>query len=127
MFTGIVEETGTVEQIKPAAKSIQLTVRTGICGRGLKLGASLAMCGAGFGFFQTPNNRAMLGAAPKARSGGAGGLQATARLLGHTNGTTIMALCFQLAGLGGPKLALSFGMVFAVLAAGFSLSRRKLR
>ena len=45
MFTGIVEETGTVEQIKPAAKSIQLTVRTGICGRGLKLGASLAING----------------------------------------------------------------------------------
>ena len=45
MFTGIVEETGTVERIKPAAKSIQLTVRTGLCGRGLKLGASLAING----------------------------------------------------------------------------------
>ncbi len=93
----------------------------------LLLGASLALCGAGFGFFQTPNNRTMLGAAPKARSGGAGGLQSTARLLGHTNGTTIMALCFQVAGAGGPKLALAFGIVFALLAAGFSLSRRNLR
>jgi riboflavin synthase len=45
MFTGIVEETGTVELIKPAAKSIELTVRTKVCGRGLKLGASLAVNG----------------------------------------------------------------------------------
>lgn len=45
MFTGIVEETGVVERIKPTAKSIQLTVRTGICGKGLKLGASLAVNG----------------------------------------------------------------------------------
>jgi len=45
MFTGIVEETGTVEQIKPGAKSIQLTVRANVCGRGLKAGASLAING----------------------------------------------------------------------------------
>jgi riboflavin synthase len=45
MFTGIVEETGIVEQIKPCAKSIQLTVRTKVCGRGLKNGASLAING----------------------------------------------------------------------------------
>jgi riboflavin synthase len=45
MFTGIVEETGTVERIKPAEKSIELTVRVGVCGRGLKMGASLAING----------------------------------------------------------------------------------
>jgi riboflavin synthase len=45
MFTGIVEETGTVERIKPAAKSIELTVRARLCGRGLKVGASLAING----------------------------------------------------------------------------------
>ena len=45
MFTGIVEETGTVERINPTEKSIELTVRTSICGRGLKLGASLAVNG----------------------------------------------------------------------------------
>ena len=45
MFTGIVEETGTVQSIKPAAKSIELTVRTRISGRGLKLGDSLAVNG----------------------------------------------------------------------------------
>jgi riboflavin synthase len=45
MFTGIVEETGTIERIKPAAKSIELTVRAKLCARGLKVGSSLAING----------------------------------------------------------------------------------
>ena len=45
MFTGIVEESGTVERIKPTAKSIQLTVRAGKIARGLKLGDSMAING----------------------------------------------------------------------------------
>jgi len=45
MFTGIVEEAGTVERIKPTAKAIQLTVRAQVCGRGLKVGSSLAVNG----------------------------------------------------------------------------------
>jgi len=34
-----------VERIKPTAKSIELTVRAGVCAKGLKLGASLAING----------------------------------------------------------------------------------
>ena len=45
MFTGIVEEAGIVERIKPAAKSIELTIRTTKCGRGMKIGDSLAVNG----------------------------------------------------------------------------------
>jgi riboflavin synthase len=45
MFTGIVEEAGTVEAIRPAPKAIQLTVRAHTVGRGLKLGASVAVNG----------------------------------------------------------------------------------
>ena len=45
MFTGIVEETGRVERVKPAAKAIELTVRVNVCGRGLKVGDSLAVNG----------------------------------------------------------------------------------
>jgi len=45
MFTGIVEEAGTVERIRPTAKSIELTVRAGVTGRGLKTGGSLAVNG----------------------------------------------------------------------------------
>ncbi len=45
MFTGIVEETGTVERIEPTSKSIALTIRTGFTGRTLKVGSSLAING----------------------------------------------------------------------------------
>jgi riboflavin synthase len=45
MFTGIVEETGTVERIKPAAKSIELTIRATVTARGMKIGDSLAING----------------------------------------------------------------------------------
>ena len=45
MFTGIVEETGTVESITPTPRSIELTVRPRLCARGLKVGASLAVNG----------------------------------------------------------------------------------
>lgn len=45
MFTGIVEEAGTVESIKPTAQSIRLTVRAGLLVRGLKFGASVAVNG----------------------------------------------------------------------------------
>jgi riboflavin synthase len=45
MFTGIVEETGRVEGIKHAAKSIELTIRATITATGLKTGDSLAING----------------------------------------------------------------------------------
>jgi len=45
MFTGIVEEAGVVERIKPTPKSIELTVRTAKCGQTLKIGDSLAVNG----------------------------------------------------------------------------------
>lgn len=45
MFTGIVEETGTVEKIQRGTKSILLTVRAENSARGLKTGGSLAVNG----------------------------------------------------------------------------------
>ena len=45
MFTGIVEEAGVVEKIKPTGKSIEMTVRAGLCGRGAKVGDSVAVNG----------------------------------------------------------------------------------
>jgi DHA2 family multidrug resistance protein-like MFS transporter len=55
----------------------------------------MALCGAGYGLFQSPNNRTMLGSAPRDRSGAAGGMLATARLLGQTAGATGVALLFH--------------------------------
>ena len=83
----------------------------------------MLVCGAGFGFFQSPNLRALMSAAPPARSGGASGTIATSRLLGQTGGAALVALCFGLSATGGPVLALVLGAAFAGGAAVVSFSR----
>src|ERR1035438_8768550 len=45
MFTGIVEEAGVIEKITPTEKSIEMSVRAGVCGRGVKVGGSVAVNG----------------------------------------------------------------------------------
>jgi riboflavin synthase len=45
MFTGIIEETGSIEKIKPAGKSIKLTICANTSGHCLKIGASVAVNG----------------------------------------------------------------------------------
>jgi len=45
MFTGIVEEAGIIEKITPARNSIEMTVRANVCGRGVKVGDSVAVNG----------------------------------------------------------------------------------
>jgi MFS transporter, DHA2 family, multidrug resistance protein len=77
----------------------------------------LILCGAGFGFFQSPNLRAIMGSAPPSRSGGASGIVATARLLGQTCGAALVALCFHLSVAHGPVLALWLGCAFALVGA----------
>ena len=44
------------------------------------------MCGFGFGFFQSPDNRAIVSSAPPERSGSAGAVQGTSRLVGQMIG-----------------------------------------
>ncbi|QRK08942.1 MFS transporter [Archangium violaceum] len=83
----------------------------------------MTLCGVGFGFFQSPNNRAMLSSAPKARSGGAGGMQATARLLGQTCGATLVAVCFRAFSSHGPTVALGLGACVSVASAVVSTFR----
>lgn len=45
MFTGIVEEAGVIAKITPTKKAIEMTVRAGVCGRGVKVGDSVAVNG----------------------------------------------------------------------------------
>ena len=45
MFTGIVAEAGVIEKIAPTPKSIEITVRANLCGRGVKVGDSVAVNG----------------------------------------------------------------------------------
>ncbi|MEE3623708.1 MFS transporter [Nitrospirillum sp. BR 11752] len=56
----------------------------------------LGVCGAGFGFFQSPNLKALMSSAPLHRSGGASGIVATARLMGQSTGAALTAACFGL-------------------------------
>lgn len=84
----------------------------------------MALCGAGFGIFQSPNNRQMLSAAPRERSGGASGMLGTARLTGQTLGAALVALIFGILPTGGPVMCLQVGAAFAAAAACVSLMRR---
>lgn len=83
----------------------------------LGIGWRMALCGAGFGLFQTPNNRAMMTAAPPHRSGGAGGMLATARLFGQTSGAALAAVSFGFFPSHGSAVALAIGSGFAGTAA----------
>ena len=82
---------------------------------GFYIGSVIA--GAGFGFFQTPNNRILLLTAPKSRSGAAGATQGTARLVGQTMGAIGMSLIFVFADGGvAPRIGLGVAACFAVAA-----------
>jgi DHA2 family multidrug resistance protein-like MFS transporter len=83
----------------------------------------MAICGIGFGFFQTPNMRAIMLSAPSRRSGSASGIVGTARLIGQTTGAALAALCFALADRNGAVLALALGVGFAALGSVMSFLR----
>ncbi len=72
------------------------------------------VCGLGFGFFQSPNNRELIGASPRSKSASAGGLLATIRTSGQTLGTSIVALVF---GAWGASVAVDGAARTAVLHA----------
>jgi DHA2 family multidrug resistance protein-like MFS transporter len=90
----------------------------------------MALGGVGFGLFQTPNNRTMVGAAPPDRAGGASGMLSTARLLGQTTGAALVGLVLGwMPGMPimAPKLALTVGFGMAALGAVVSLLRLRAR
>ncbi|MDE6513642.1 MAG: MFS transporter [Muribaculaceae bacterium] len=85
----------------------------------------MAVCGIGFGMFQTPNNIVMVMATPVHRSGGAGGVQSTARLVGQTLGATAVSTVFALAAtnLSAVRICLAISIAFALTAGIFSYTR----
>jgi DHA2 family multidrug resistance protein-like MFS transporter len=83
----------------------------------------MTVCGLGFGFFNTPNNRAIITAAPPIRTGGASGMQATARLLGQSTGAALVALVFTAFPTHGPVVSLGLAAAVALVAAAVSFSR----
>lgn len=85
----------------------------------------MSVCGIGFGLFQTPNNIVMVIATPIKRTGGAGGMQSTARLVGQTLGATIVTVVFAIMSdsLKPVDTCLYIALGVAIIAGIFSLSR----
>ena len=89
----------------------------------LDIGWRMALCGIGFGLFQSPNNRLMLTSAPLERAGAAGGMLGTARLTGQTLGAVLTAILFELFAARGETIALEVAAAFALTAAVISIMR----
>lgn len=83
----------------------------------------MALCGLGFGLFQSPNIRAFMTGAPAHRSGSASGVSALVRLLGQSTGAALVAACFIVVGAAAPWLALRLGAGFALVGSAASLLR----
>jgi DHA2 family multidrug resistance protein-like MFS transporter len=84
----------------------------------------MAICGIGFGFFQTPNNTALMTAGPVERSGAASGMVGVARTVGWSLGSALVALIFALRGPDGAVMCLAVGAGFAAGGAVVSSARR---
>ena len=87
----------------------------------------LALCGMGFGLFQSPNNHTIVTSAPVHRTGAASGMLGTARLTGQTLGAVMLAAIFHIwsphDGAAGPTAALLLAAGCAALGAVFSSLR----
>jgi len=88
----------------------------------------LALCGIGFGLFQSPNNHTIITSAPHRRAGAASGMLGTARLTGQSMGAALIAGVFAMSSAHdtrGPVIALTLAACFAGAAAIFSGLRLK--
>jgi DHA2 family multidrug resistance protein-like MFS transporter len=95
-----------------------LSARTGT----LDIVWRMALAGAGFGLYQSPNNRTIQASAPRTRSGGASGMQAMARLVGQTVGAALTALVLARF-VPGPAAAVWLGAIFSFAGAAVSAVR----
>lgn len=83
----------------------------------------MAICGIGFGFYQTPNNITVMTAGPVARTGAAGGMMAVARTVGWSLGSALVAVIFEVWQTRATIVCLEVAAGFAAFAAVISLSR----
>jgi len=82
----------------------------------------MALTGAGFGMFLSPNARLIVGSAPRDRAAAAGGLISTTRMVGQTTGATLVAALLAL-GLGAGRVPPLAAAGLAVIAGLCSLAR----
>jgi len=82
-----------------------------------------AVVGLGFGLFQAPNNRMILSSGPRNRAASAGGMLATARLLGQSLGAAVVAVVFEISGAAATAVVLTCACVLALMGAAISFLR----
>jgi DHA2 family multidrug resistance protein-like MFS transporter len=81
----------------------------------------MLLCGVGFGLFQPPNNRELMGTVPRERSANASGVMSTSRTVGQSFGVALVG-AFLATGM--PiQATLWLGAFFTLLALGASLAR----
>jgi DHA2 family multidrug resistance protein-like MFS transporter len=80
-----------------------------------------ALCGLGFGFFQPPNNRELMGSVPAEKSANASGVMSTTRTVGQSLGVALVGACLA---AGAPvQVALWAGVIATGLSLMASLGR----
>ena len=85
----------------------------------LNIAWRMAVCGTGFGFFQSPNNRLLIGSAPPDRAGAGSGMVSTSRLIGQTTGSALVAVVLGMTHNAAHPVALGTHVAIG-LAAGFA-------
>jgi DHA2 family multidrug resistance protein-like MFS transporter len=93
----------------------------------LNIAWRMALCGIGFGLYQTPNNATVMTAGPVSRSGAAGGMLAVARTLGWCLGSALVTLIFAMAPTDATIHCLEVACGFALVGAVTSVSRGAVR
>ncbi len=78
----------------------------------------MSLAGAGFALFQAPNNRLMLAAVPRERSGAGSGMLSTSRLFGQTLGAALVGVVFHATEAAGPTRG---AVVSVLVGAGFAV------
>jgi len=82
----------------------------------------MAVCGAGYGIFNAPNVRLIIGASPQHRAASAGGMISTTRLTGQTLGATLLAALLA-TGLGSDSIPALVGAGLTLIAGICSVTR----
>ncbi len=82
----------------------------------------LVLCGGGFGLFQSPNNRLLLGSAPPDRAGAGSGMLSTSRLVGQTTGSAIVAMVLGLTHGGAGSIASATHIAIGIAAGSATLA-----
>lgn len=85
----------------------------------------VALCGIGFGLFQSPNNLLIMTSVSHENSSIASGLLGSSRLIGQIVGSALVAIFFNMRGAQATTISLMAGAAFSFLSLAVSYMRFK--